>query len=824
MAASPYTGVTTTEPQASPTPYQNLQPPTATPAMYGGQVAEGLKELGTGAGRAAVFFGEAAADNAANQYQERLNEIMHGTPGKMVQGPDGQMVPDTGFMGLKGRAAMDARPDVDKRLEQLRAEIRGGLLTPQQSLRFDDFSRRYKTWAEGRIGQHTDNESNRWYDQVENATANAAQKHIAVNYNDPAAVEEGQHRLREAYVKKAQRNGGGPELVQAAMDKADRETAATLMMATAVTDPLKAQRIAEKSRMALGTMYDEVMNRIRPRAEQAEGQRAADAKLIGGEYDNNSANIVRSNFNYAGGKGAPHGAFETFQTPEHGTAAAYITMRAKARDNGGQISFLDLIGGNSRVKGWAAKDDGKDPMLKGNDPAAYAKVLADSVGMKPGDNIPLGDADKMATILKAQNKLEKGRQTVPDEAFKNGIVLASGGQLATQPQRQYKTQIELLQEGETMFADKPHALQAYNARINQSFRLRNAEETRRKAEFEGQMKDSIAEAMATGVTANPKTEEEFLRHYGPEKAPTLYGQYQNNLKFASEWNGIKDMPDAAQDQQLVAIEPKPGTPGFADAQARHDHLKKEVRELQDHRAADPAGAVDDNPAVKAAMRQFDPSKPATFAPVIEARIAAQDNLQIPYELQSGISEHEAKGYAAMLKPVVGPNADPDEQKRVIDRVVGEVGKKYGEYSKQAMTRVLSHVTAKKDAAEVLASALTRLAEGSTEPPVTPQDAAKVQVERDADRAARIAGAPKIAGQYLDAAPLSPDSSNINTTEGVKEAVTQAGRPQQRPFWQAQDLLRSNPGLYIEPYIKRFGIAKVPPDMLRFVPVEKTEAR
>ena len=152
-----------------------------------------------------------------------------------------------------------------------------------------------------------------------------------------------------------------------------------------------------------------------------------DPSAGGGQRDNNIGNITRSPFQYAGGKGAPDGPFETFTTPEHGVAAAYQTIKAKADQNGGAINFLDLIGGNGKVKGWAAKDDGKDPMLKGNAPEAYATQLAQSVGLKPGDNIPLGDADKMATILKRMNTVEKGKQTVPDAAFDGGIKLARGG-------------------------------------------------------------------------------------------------------------------------------------------------------------------------------------------------------------------------------------------------------------------------------------------------------------------------------------------------------------------------------------------------------------
>jgi hypothetical protein len=52
--------------------------------------------------------------------------------------------------------------------------------------------------------------------------------------------------------------------------------------------------------------------------------------------------------------------------------------------------------------------------------------MADAVGLKPDDAIPIGDGAAMAKILKAQNIFEKGKQTAPDIAFENGVRLGSG--------------------------------------------------------------------------------------------------------------------------------------------------------------------------------------------------------------------------------------------------------------------------------------------------------------------------------------------------------------------------------------------------------------
>lgn len=151
---------------------------------------------------------------------------------------------------------------------------------------------------------------------------------------------------------------------------------------------------------------------------------------LGSSVDNNIGNITRSAARYAGGKGTPAGPFETFETPEHGAAAAYSLIKTKVDQNGGSLTFTELIGGNRKVPGWAPADDGKDPMLKGNQVSPYASNLAKSVGLTASDPIPIGDDDKMAKILQAMNRHEKGKQTISDEKFAKGVRLAKGDQTA----------------------------------------------------------------------------------------------------------------------------------------------------------------------------------------------------------------------------------------------------------------------------------------------------------------------------------------------------------------------------------------------------------
>src|SRR6201996_3822992 len=101
---------------ASTTPddYEHI---TANPEAFGGGVAQGLSALGAGAKTAADFYQHAASDDASNQFQDFATKLLHGDPSKpmtgpdgmLVMGPDGKPMPDTGYLGTRGRTAMDQR-------------------------------------------------------------------------------------------------------------------------------------------------------------------------------------------------------------------------------------------------------------------------------------------------------------------------------------------------------------------------------------------------------------------------------------------------------------------------------------------------------------------------------------------------------------------------------------------------------------------------------------------------------------------------------------------------------------------------------------------
>lgn len=264
-------------PSNAPTPYQPQvqanQPLHPTAADFGADTYAGLVNLGQGLTRAGVFFQEVGADDASNSYQEGVNKILYGDPNTV--GPDGQ--PDSGFMGLKGRAALDARPGVTQRIEDLRKGIQGGLKTPRTIQAFDASSRRYQQAVTTRVAEHSQRESLVYSRGVNEATEKLRLDEIGANYNDPKIVGEATEGLVHARVKNVELVGGGPEQVREAIASARRDALKARLNAISIREPLLAMRIAEENRNVLGVDYAPVSSHLRPRADAQEAEEVVDS-------------------------------------------------------------------------------------------------------------------------------------------------------------------------------------------------------------------------------------------------------------------------------------------------------------------------------------------------------------------------------------------------------------------------------------------------------------------------------------------------------------------------------------------------------------------
>lgn len=368
-------GVPTVAPEATPPVdrYQHIQ---TSPDQFGAQIGEAAQKLGAGASTAGKFFGQVAADDTSNQYQEYATKLLHGDPSKQTPGPDGTIQPDTGYMGLRGEAALRARPDVEKQLDDKLKELRGNLSSPEQQLEFDNFSRRYRAGVAEKVGTHADQQASTWYQGVNTATSKLALDHIANNPDNPAEVAAGFSDLAHSYVKNAQLAGaseGSPQIAEA-VASAKRDALQAQLNAIAVKDPSRALAILDKNKDIAGVQYDNLAAQYCGRAKQQQGYDVAD-QTIKNSYSKNPA---------------PNPVVLTNAGAQYGISGSYL-MRVHQLEGDG-TSSTGAQGPFQFIPSTAAKYGLKDPFNYPQAADAAAHLAADnrvqltaSLGRPPSD-------------------------------------------------------------------------------------------------------------------------------------------------------------------------------------------------------------------------------------------------------------------------------------------------------------------------------------------------------------------------------------------------------------------------------------------------------
>ncbi len=257
-------GVPTEAPNPTPPEdYQHIEP----------RAAEGLQAFGQGLSTAGKFFGQVAADNTYNNATTAATNLSYGDPTKSVPGPDGTMVPDTGFFGLKGDAALRAAPGYQKNLDKIFADARKGLGTPEEQLQFDTFSRRYRVNLSERVGEHLDRQQTFWATTVNDAGKKNAFDQIANDPFNPKVVAAGAADAANFAAKQAMLAGATPgdDVWKSAVDGAKRDALKVQVQAIGATDPTTALRILNKNRTIAGTDYDNLYADLKTRADKQSG-------------------------------------------------------------------------------------------------------------------------------------------------------------------------------------------------------------------------------------------------------------------------------------------------------------------------------------------------------------------------------------------------------------------------------------------------------------------------------------------------------------------------------------------------------------------------
>ena len=256
MARVDYTGIPDT-PAAEDQPQDQLRVE-ASPASFGAPLAQGAEAAGAGAIDYSKFYSGVAADHAVNNLLQSATTILRGDPSKTatdaqgnpIAGPDGQPMPDTGFLGKRGADAMHSAADATTALDEAIAEQRSTLQTPQARQQFENESRRYRAQYIGQIASHADEQSKVWADDTYSTKATLALSDLASNPTDSATITRATDNLVGALKSKALLAGQDPAGAEL---KAHQTAAETQVKALLLTDPVTAEKAFDANKGLLAS-------------------------------------------------------------------------------------------------------------------------------------------------------------------------------------------------------------------------------------------------------------------------------------------------------------------------------------------------------------------------------------------------------------------------------------------------------------------------------------------------------------------------------------------------------------------------------------------
>jgi hypothetical protein len=258
----------------APSAYQRQQ---ASPEDFGGgstgrglqTFAAGLENMAIAGFKAADHFDTIAADDAELQFKNQVNALLHGdaTTGA------------TGYTSLQGRAALDARPEVQNKIKALMEQTSQGLQNDRQKSLFGRKAAMYGSDVNLLIGSHASKETTAWGVESNKSRAKTSIHEIGANWQNPNMVYKASQEVTDAYTKLAQLTKGaqpGDPVWMEAVDNAARDSLATYVDAMSVENPAVAWDVINtpENRKILGASYDETANPIRSRYDQEVGAEA----------------------------------------------------------------------------------------------------------------------------------------------------------------------------------------------------------------------------------------------------------------------------------------------------------------------------------------------------------------------------------------------------------------------------------------------------------------------------------------------------------------------------------------------------------------------
>jgi hypothetical protein len=314
-------------------------------------------------------------------------------------------------------------------------------------------------------------------------------------------------------------------------------------------------------------------------------------------------------------------------------------------------------------------------------------------------------------------------------------------------------------------------------------RQKEAENRQAMVALDTTIKDDLAsiERTGQGVAPDALSRDKVAKLAGEEAARDWEMERARAFRVHEALDGIEQLPEGEVLSRLQAMEPKPGTEGYADDIRTVDRARAKADKFLEARRSDPALAAEAFETVrqaKASIQYVDNNGVQTIAPesaqkVIQARLSAQAKLGIDHPM--AVTRSEAALIARQLRAI------GEENPSGLQKFMESLNRTYGPFSEQVLASTIEHQRVNRDLSVMASQILSKVAAGVMP---RPDEARRTDQLIDTQVMQQIMPPPPLPRELR---PTPDDRINAARRRGVE---TMRDRPEDPP--QAQDAALATP--------------------------------
>lgn len=577
----------------------------ASPAAFGGGIAESLGTLGRGIDSAA----NAGIDIATQQAQ--IDSRTHGAE-LHSWASDRFTDKETEFFSLRGKAALDKLPEFKQQIEDIRKDAIGQAGNPFTQRLVDDQIRGMVDKSYYAASRHAAGERKSWETKTAvdsaqsygNRAVLAATQSAAPSVNDDVTVQHGLANSDNEVRNLFHGQGYDDPAIEAEVSKNRGRNVKSIVEQIASADgsadgaspggvkrafefyKSQEEKIDAGSRVAIQNYLKAPLNQIAGRkvAEDTMGRFAAGGtpleiahRFVGAE-EHAQREVLSNVIGKVGGK--------SVDPSTTAWCAAFVNgvLHQSGIQGSNSLAARSFLNVGEKVEG--KPQEGDVVVLWRGDPNGQQGHVGFYVGegSTPGSvKILAGnEGDRVAYAEYPASRVLGIRRVSKDDIGATPVIDSVAGR-------------PLVDKGNAMLRilddpalrDRPQVQAAALAHMNKVYQAYELQGAQGRASFEVSVKNSTAEALSTGKVSQPLSYEQFIQNYGGADGEKQWQEYDANVRLGSDIRSTATLSPSDLNALREKYTPQPGET-FVAQKKRLDTLEKAIDDNAEMKKKDPA--------------------------------------------------------------------------------------------------------------------------------------------------------------------------------------------------------------------------------------------